>query len=242
MKAVPLINAQGGFAIHAADARGKHRRDRQEIMPELRGIPFHTAADPGISNRHVAGLKHRIALEQFPILGLVDERQQPPAQFRGKACPKALVLEDQRPERARPAHPGVPVLHAVRQHAVRQGASDPAAFLLGNVVRKLYFEVVLVSAEYGQWVLAAQVGGRDFVGFKEEFGHGPLAPRLCASGRRSAFGPVHRNHDSLRSCLCGACVCWIAFPQRPGEIVPGLTRLIDQICFPRNMRCAPPGL
>ncbi len=134
----PDPNGLAAVVILRQHVVDRHER-RVAVMVER--APFDSARDPGAQHADQGGLDHVLAVEEVIAVGLVDRREQPPAEFRQDAQLDELVFKIQGLVRL--------VLADVEQMILERIRVNP---LLGSLVRLMRVE---------HWV---GIGGADLVG------------------------------------------------------------------------------
>ncbi len=141
-------------------------------MPGQADVPLHPAADPGVADGQVAGLKDGIAKEQLAAGRFMPQRPQPPAHFEEKGGAQRLVLQHRRAERTRAPCAVILVLHQVRQAPARAAIAEILPFRLGDrVVQRHAGMQVAGCVQHGQGIVRAQVGGGQDLGFESKGTH-----------------------------------------------------------------------
>src|SRR5690606_25598661 len=126
-------------AVGGGDDGGVDGRAGQGGVAGGADVPLDATGEPGPVEREVGGLQHRVAVQQFPAGGPVDEGGDPAAQTGQHGGPQPVVLDHQRVDAGRVAASAVAVPDADGQQAVQGGVAD----LPGHVARQVLLVAVL---------------------------------------------------------------------------------------------------
>ena len=149
--ALVLVQSQARLAIGAGDGGGVDGGTRAKGMPVLADVPLNPPRKPGVAVGQIGRLKDRIAVQQFALRRLVEQRPQAPPQARHKGRFEDIVFEYHRVIADVGALAGVIVLHAVGQHAIATFRAQQSFFDFGHggIHAHMAVRIALTEARQG---------------------------------------------------------------------------------------------
>ena len=153
------------------------------MVTKLAAVPLDAPTGPGVPDRQIARLEHRVTVDQLAVEGLVVDRCHLASDLRKHRDAKDVVLQHNRPKLAHGALARVAILHAVRQDPVPGGAAQADEVALRDVVGLgVDIAVILGSAEHRQGVFGPYVGRGQNVGLETKLSHRDISTGVRLQG------------------------------------------------------------
>lgn len=121
---LPLPQAEHLAAVGGGDPGGVHGGAGQGGVAGRADVPLDAAGEPGSVEGEAGGLHHRVAVEEFALRGLVEQRDHPAAVARQHHRPQPVVLDHDRVDPVRLAPSVVSVPDALGQDAPQRLVAD----------------------------------------------------------------------------------------------------------------------